>query len=79
MYANHYPGQTTYGDYNVDNDKDNLGDRSQDSQAPHLASSTTAAELHTIALARLRTAKTTVERSTLLMFQLSLRRGRRII
>ena len=44
--------KATYGDYDVDDDKDNLGDRSQDSQAPHLASSTTATDvcLHTIAL-----------------------------
>ena len=46
--------KATYGDYDVDDDKDNLGDRSQDSQAPHLASSTAAADvcLHTIALNR---------------------------
>ena len=44
--------KATYGEYDVDDDKDNLGDRSQDSQAPHLASSTTATDvyLHTIAL-----------------------------
>ena len=48
--------KATYGDYDVDDDKDNLGDRSQDSQAPHLASSTTATDvcLHTIALVRVR-------------------------
>ena len=46
--------KATYGDNDVDDDKHNLRDRSQDSQAPHLASSTAAADvcLHTIALNR---------------------------